>query len=660
MTPNQLNITVGSDVILNVTLVHEEETLIPALIDNLEANLISGLGKRTALETGLGADYITIATPWVEGRLAGCYSLEVKGRINGLAWAAIGKGLIRYTNATEAGADSVTVEADAYDVTMEAGYHYSDSPIAAVHVSVDDEYGTPSADVTYQRRVLGLDFHNLRGNGITEIDVDEQVGDEAVNTITFKTDADPEGTELQVRNGSRGNGIASSSEELSPDDGGTNTFTFTDDDGTEHVFHSKNGKQGDSFQPIEDVSGLVLAHTLGQDNTKAMSQKGVTDAFSDLGLRRISFTDGDFALADALGNILVLCSNGHIKVKNFDSSTMNLHIVGDSGADFDVADDDGNVIFRIAGGYVFTKNFSGVDVISRLNELEKETGKPDTFYYLKGMSKKDYAASKKIGIIVAGQSNARGATREAMPSALSAALPISNCHFVENLAYTQADYDAAPFDEFYPFSYSNPGRNYHDRWGFDAQLYYDIAVTDEQDMYVIKTAQGDTSIAPDGYGNGHWTADYETVSSGIKLIREFEKNIKQHVEDYGDNFDIRALVWHQGEGDRDKGADYYNNLKNFIDYVRGVVGNNQLPVIIGGISHLSSQWTQAVEDAQIRLTEEDPNIYLIDMSGAPLQTTYDTYHFNTASCVYLGHMVHDLLVDLGIVEGDKIEPTRPW
>lgn len=37
------------------------------------------------------------------------------------------------------------------------------------------------------------------------------------------------------------------------------------------------GPQGESFQPIEDVSGLVLAHTTGQDNTKAISQKGVTD-----------------------------------------------------------------------------------------------------------------------------------------------------------------------------------------------------------------------------------------------------------------------------------------------------------------------------------------------------------------------------------------------
>ena len=41
------------------------------------------------------------------------------------------------------------------------------------------------------------------------------------------------------------------------------------------------GPQGESFQPIEDVSGLVLAHTTGQDNTKAMSQKGVTDALEN-------------------------------------------------------------------------------------------------------------------------------------------------------------------------------------------------------------------------------------------------------------------------------------------------------------------------------------------------------------------------------------------
>jgi hypothetical protein len=126
-------------------------------------------------------------------------------------------------------------------------------------------------------------FHNLKGNGITDIDVDEQVGDEAVNTVTIKTDADQEGTEFQVRNGSRGNGIASSSEQLSDQDGGFNTFTFTDDDGNVHEFHSKNGtkgSQGDSavYDPSDpDAPDFVMANTTGQSTTKAMTQKAVTD-----------------------------------------------------------------------------------------------------------------------------------------------------------------------------------------------------------------------------------------------------------------------------------------------------------------------------------------------------------------------------------------------
>ena len=74
------------------------------------------------------------------------------------------------------------------------------------------------------------------------------------------------------------------------------TGTITEDGGNPSVdisivdgaasFAFKNiqgpvGPQGDSFQPIEDVTGLVLSHTLGQDNTKAISQKGVTDAIGE-------------------------------------------------------------------------------------------------------------------------------------------------------------------------------------------------------------------------------------------------------------------------------------------------------------------------------------------------------------------------------------------
>ena len=170
---------------------------------------------------------------------------------------------------------------DAHGGTKESG---SFSVVGEVHVDIVPGYGEPYAESEYVGGVLTITIHNIEGNGITEITTNSKEGDEAVNTVTIKTNANPEGVVLEVRNGSRGNGIASSSEVLSPDDGGTNTHTFTDDDGNEHTFHTKNGRKGtkgDSFQPIEDVSGLVLAHTTGQDNTKAMSQKGVTDALDD-------------------------------------------------------------------------------------------------------------------------------------------------------------------------------------------------------------------------------------------------------------------------------------------------------------------------------------------------------------------------------------------
>ena len=162
-TPNTLNITVGTDVILNVTLEHEGVVLNPALIDNLQANLITGLGRKTPLETSTGIDYVVVNIPWVDGRLPGCYSLEITGSINDLAWSAVGKSIIRYTSNTEIGHSTVDVDGDSYDVVMEVGYYFTDSPIEKVKVTVDDQVGEPYVETSYIRKELKMDFHNMKG-----------------------------------------------------------------------------------------------------------------------------------------------------------------------------------------------------------------------------------------------------------------------------------------------------------------------------------------------------------------------------------------------------------------------------------------------------------------------------------------------------------------
>lgn len=306
----QLNITCGTDVVLHDRLIFDGETFDPNLSVGITANLVSSLGKRTALDVQVIDDELLISVPWIDGTLPGCYGLEVTGSCNSKKWATYADSLIKYTKATRIGVSEVTVESDSYDITQEVGYCYSNSPVTFAEVTVDDGYGTPSVDVEYEHRELSMAFHNLKGNGITDIDVDEQEGDEAVNTVTIKTDADQEGTEFHVRNGRRGNGIASSSEELSDQDGGINTFAFTDDDGNVHEFHSKNGTKGspgDSavYDPSSpDAPDFVMANTTGQSTTKAMTQKAVTDALTGMVVNNLVDGGALLALSAEMGKLL--------------------------------------------------------------------------------------------------------------------------------------------------------------------------------------------------------------------------------------------------------------------------------------------------------------------------------------------------------------------
>lgn len=149
---------------------------------------------------------------------------------------------------------------------------------------------------------------------------------------------------------------------------------------------------------------------------------------------------------------------------------------------------------------------------------------------------------------------------------------------------------------------------------------------------------------------------------GYSLLRQFEKEILEHIARDGKKFEIRCLLWHQGEGDRgnlETGCEerYYVNLKNVIAYIRGLAGNINLPVITGTISHRSEQYDATIEKAQKRLASEDPYFFLIDMSGATLM---DSYHFDAKSSVYFGEMCYDMLIEAKIVKGNKLNPKRPW
>lgn len=159
----QLNITCGTDVVLHDRLIFDGETFDPNLSVGIAANLVTSLGKRTALDVQVVDDELLISVPWIDGTLPGCYGLEVTGSCNSKKWATYADSLIKYTKATRPGASEVTVESDSYDITQEVGYCYSDSPVKYATATIDNNVGVPSVDVTYEHRVLGFKFHNMKG-----------------------------------------------------------------------------------------------------------------------------------------------------------------------------------------------------------------------------------------------------------------------------------------------------------------------------------------------------------------------------------------------------------------------------------------------------------------------------------------------------------------
>ena len=324
-----INITRGTDVVLNDRLIFRGKTFDPSLAVNLDAHLVSRAGVRTALGVEVVDDYLVISIPWVTGRMAGLYGLEVRGMTNGLRWATYADSLIRYTTQTAQGdSEEVTVSGDAYDITQQVSYRFGESPISEALVTVDNNVGEPSVAVSYASRVLQLAFSCLKGNGIRNLvqtsasaaDNGENIwtvtfddgstatmtirngsrGNGIANVVRMAESADYDGVniwrvvttdgvyfDITVKNGSRGNGIESVVKtESSDEDGGVNTWRQTLTDGTVVDISVRNGRrgaqgpQGDSavYNPDDpDVPDFVMANTTGQSTTKAMTQKAVTD-----------------------------------------------------------------------------------------------------------------------------------------------------------------------------------------------------------------------------------------------------------------------------------------------------------------------------------------------------------------------------------------------
>lgn len=282
-------------------------------------------------------------------------------------------------------------------------------------------------------------------------------------------------------------------------------------------------------------------------------------------------------------------------------------------------------------------------IIELLSHVHVEAKDIEADYYLYGKSNK-LPRTKKLCIIGAGQSNIDGRNPVgSLPAGIT--LPMSGMKYIKNST-------VGIFDNAFPSG----------NWGFDLVVCHEIISNIGIDnLCYIKWSQGGTSLDITGDG-AHWTPDYDEISPKTNaLLHQFNLEINKCAEINPNEYEIGAMIWHQGEGDRGSrsptaAANYYMNFRKLIAYCRGMASNPKLPFICGTISENSEQYDAIVDAAIRQVAAEDDHVYLVDLSDAVLQ---DQYHFNAAWSEYFGKKVYDCLIDAGVITGTKINPSKP-
>lgn len=258
-----------------------------------------------------------------------------------------------------------------------------------------------------------------------------------------------------------------------------------------------------------------------------------------------------------------------------------------------------------------------------------------------------------------------------------------------------AAYSADRLGTFYAYFPTSGTTGQPDRWAYDAVTYYYIGQALQQTFYVAKTSYGGTSIAPSvsnsgsttddapflsQYGSGyHWSADPTfldatdiagktfqsngTTYTGQSMLLAWMANVDAAIDAIkaqGDTPDIKAIIWHQGESDKNVGGSYYANLKAMVAYVRNHLvsktGNSKyatLPFFCGTIPHASSLYNSAVEKAFFALEEEDADFHVIDLRDLTMLS--DVKHFDAPSAELFGKRLYNRMVDEGIISGSKLD-----
>jgi Carbohydrate esterase, sialic acid-specific acetylesterase len=148
---------------------------------------------------------------------------------------------------------------------------------------------------------------------------------------------------------------------------------------------------------------------------------------------------------------------------------------------------------------------------------------------------------------------------------------------------------------------------------------------------LVKSAVNGTSLAVDwNPATGPVYADFVSTLA----------QASQRLTDLGIDYEVRGLVWMQGESDAmdEAMADAYQvNMESFIGEVRTLVGVPDLPVVMARIRGNMAPpfvYSLTVRMAQESVAAGDPNVKIVDTDSLTLHP--DGVHYDTAGQLQLG------------------------
>lgn len=209
------------------------------------------------------------------------------------------------------------------------------------------------------------------------------------------------------------------------------------------------------------------------------------------------------------------------------------------------------------------------------------------------------------------------------------------------------------------------------RCGFDGILWHMLEEELGERFFVIKESRGGTAIDPrcTSTDNLWWCASDEWLASaaprsGHSLALELTENIGLLIDnvlsELAEGYDIRCIVWHQGESDRTQAEAYHDNLQQLVAYLRAYLASKTgqpdyltLPFIAGTVNRSSTQYNATVERALYQLETEDENFHVVDMHDCRLGS--DNLHFDATGCAVAAQRVFQKMQSLGLL--DDASPT---